>query len=72
MSKYKTLFRSSFIFVLALLGVISYNFSTISGLGINTDQHGSNNWFEIIVEKHMADKDDDFRSIFLSYFMNLF
>ena len=54
-------FRNSFIFVLALFGVISYNFSTICGLGIHTDQHGSNNWFEIIVEKHMVDRDEDFR-----------
>ena len=61
MSKYMVVFRNSFIFVLALLGMISYNFSTVYGLGIRTDQHGSNNWFEIIVEKHVVHKDDDFR-----------
>ena len=61
MSKYIVVFRNSFIFVFVLLGVISYNFSTIYSLGIHTDQHGSKNWFEIIVEKHMVDKDEDFR-----------
>ena len=61
MSKYIVVFRYSFIFVLALLGVISYNFSTVYSLGIHTNQHGSNNWFEIIVEKHTVDKDKDFR-----------
>ena len=54
-------FRNSFIFGLALLGMISYNFSTVYGLGINSDQHGSNNWFEIIVEKHMINNDKYFR-----------
>ena len=61
MSKYLVVFGNLFIFVLALLGVISYHFSTVYSLGIHTDQHGSNNWFEIIVEKHMVNKDEDFR-----------
>ena len=61
MSKFMVVFRNSFIFVFVLLGVISNHFSTVYSLGIHTNQHGSNNWFEIIVEKHMVDKDKDFR-----------